>query len=89
MTVTMDGVDEEADVDSDEDDAHARAQVAMACSTTAEIAPRRPPKTEEADDEDEVDEETDVSDGDRGGATCSPRYISSSSLSSSERWSIL
>ena len=64
-------ITEAEDVDEDDDerlelDVHARAQREIACSTPAEIAPNRPPKTLELELEDE-DEEEDMEDGDLGG----------------------
>ena len=81
--------EDDEDVERDDEEAFARAQRAMACSTMAAIAPRRPPGLVEELEEDEVLLEeleeleavaTERRVGDRGGP---PRYISVSSRSSS------
>ena len=67
VTVLTEAYEEEDVSDEREDvDAQALAQVAMACSTTAEIAPRRPPKTEDVDEEDDEDELEELTEGERG-----------------------
>ena len=65
LVTVLNEADEEDDVSEDkvEVEAQARAQVAMACSTTAEIAPRRPPKTDDAEEDEELEE---LTDGDLG-----------------------
>lgn len=58
---------EEDDESSEDEDAQARAHLAIACSTPAEIAPRRPPKTDELeDDEDDEMESTEASEAGLG-----------------------
>lgn len=80
--VTMDSAEDvEDEEDIDEDDAHARAQREMACSTPAEMAPSRPRKTDEAELEDELEETVDSGRGVLGGDGGSPRYMSLSSSS--------
>ena len=68
--VIIEAPEEVVDDDIEEDEAHARAQREMACSTPAEMAPKRPRKTDEA----ELDEESvDSGLGDLGGEGGSPR----------------
>lgn len=64
----------ELEEDNDEVDIQALAQREMACSTPAEIAPNRPPKTEppELEDEDGLDD-ADDREGDLGGSGGGPR----------------
>ena len=50
-------VEPEESESKDDVEAHARAHLAIACSTPAEMAPRRPPKTDELEDDEEEDEE--------------------------------
>ncbi len=65
----------ELEEDREEVDVHALAQREMACSTPAEIAPNRPPKTEPLEleeDEEEVFEDS-TGEGDLSGDGRRPR----------------
>ena len=71
----LDCVMTEAELEEEDDaeervelDIHARAHREIACSTPAEIAPRRPPNTDALELElEEEDEEEGTGDGDLGG----------------------
>lgn len=69
--VTMDADEEDAeDVERLDVDIHARAHLEIACSKPADIAPRRPPKTDALELELELDEDEDegAGDADLGGS---------------------
>lgn len=64
----------ELEEDREDVDVHALAQREIACSTPAEIAPSRPPKTEPLElEEDEDVFEDDDGEGDLGGDGRRPR----------------